>query len=308
MPRPPRALVVALGLAATLAPRAARAEPCPLEPDPGAPPVPMKAFAERLRARVDACATEARRPDAKRFCAEHGLDCTEERVRDYTRLRTLFELTRDGGPFRLRWAVTDREPTARHVWKAWSTSPPEVQSGRASATAECDELSAVLAGLARRLGVRRVGLFWPTWNHTIAAWDAAPGVRVLLPTSQIFLGCDATFDRTAFSPATQRTVYEMSPGDVPDGFLLPHALATFLLDQVAHYGGASLEVLGLLRTDRAIRLGSSVPASCGDDARAAARALRARPLDAGDRRALERYGRTELGGVGADVALERLGR
>jgi hypothetical protein len=274
----------------------ARAGPC--EPDPAAAadaPIAMRDFAGQLGARIDACATAARSADASSFCARHALVCTPQRERDYVTMRTLFELARDGGPWRLRWAITNRDPTAKHIWAAWQAAPPALASKAASATAECDELSALYAGLSRRLGVRGVGLFWPTSNHTIAAWEAAPGVRVLVPTSQIFLSCDATFDDTAFSPTKQRKVFEFPARDVPDRFMLPAGLTTFLLDQVTHYAGASLEILGALRLHRAIALGSSVPASCGGGAAGHARGAEARGLTGGDRRALLRYAATELG-------------
>ncbi|MGK3996975.1 hypothetical protein [Sorangium sp. So ce1024] len=303
------AIAFAAALAASGAP--ARAETCSsTEGDALPDALPMRDFAVRLGARIDACATDARRPDAERFCAEHGLECSAARVRDYVRVRTLFEMTRDGGPFRLRWSITDREPTARHIWAAWRQRPPLASSAEPSATAECDELSALFAGLARRLDVRGVGLFWPTSNHAIAAWDVTPTVRVLVPTSQIFLACDATFDRTTFSPSKQRFVYELGPAGAPDTLSVPRPLAAFLLDQVAHYAGASLDVLAMIRTHRALRFDSSVPASCGADVAAAAKALRARPLSLSDRRALTRYGSTELGlsAPSAEATLDRLAR
>lgn len=306
-------LLLALAVAATIAAASApaQAETCAPTDESALPDaLPMRDFAVRLGARIDACATDARRPDAERFCAERGLECSAARIRDYVRIRTLFEMTRDGGPFRLRWSITDRYPTARHIWSAWRKSPPLASSAEPSATAECDELSALFAGLSRRLDVRGVGIFWPTSNHAIAAWDVTPTVRVLVPTTQIFLSCDATFDRTTFVPSTQRFVYELRLTDVPDTAPVPRPLAVFLLDQVAHYAGASLDVLAMLRTHRALRFGSSVPASCGADAAAAAKALRARPLSPADRRALVRYASTELGltAPSPEVALDRLAR
>lgn len=308
-PRHLFALAFAAALAAPAA--AARGETCTSTEREALPDaLPMRDFAVRLGARIDACATDARHPDAERFCAEHRIECSAARIRDYVRVRTLFEMTRDGGPFRLRWSITDRDPTAKHIWAAWRQSPPLASSAAPSAKAECDELSALFAGLARRLDVRGVGLFWPTSNHTIAAWDVAPAVRVLVPTSQIFLACNATFDRTSFSPSKQRVVYELRATDVPDAFPVPRALATFLLDQIAYYAGASLDVLAMLRTHRALRFDSSLPAACGIDAAAAAKALRARPLSPPDRQALTRYGSTELGltAPSAEETLARLAR
>ncbi|WP_437909733.1 hypothetical protein WME95_18730 [Sorangium sp. So ce327] len=311
LPGPHHLLALALAAALTAPAATARAEACAATESQALPDaLPMRDFAARLGERIDACAADARRPDAERFCAEHGLECGAGRVRDYVRVRTLFEMTRDGGPFRLRWSITDRNPTAWHIWAAWRQSPPLASSAGPSATAECDELSALFAGLARRLDVRGVGLFWPTWNHTIAAWDVAPSVRVLVPTSQIFLSCDATFDRTTFLPSKQRFVYELRVTDALDSVPVPRPLAAFLLDQVAHYAGASLDVLAMIRTHRALRYGSSVPASCGEGAAAAAKALHARPLSPADRRALARYGATELGlaAPSAEAALAQIAR
>ncbi|WP_437971260.1 hypothetical protein WMF04_19055 [Sorangium sp. So ce260] len=303
------ALAFAAALAASAAP--AHAEICTSTEREALPDaLSMRDFITRLGARIDACATDARHPDAERFCAEHGIECSAARVHDYVRVRTLFEMTRDGGPYRLRWSITNRDPTARHIWAAWRHTPPPASSAAPSATAECDELSALFAGLARRLDVRGVGLFWPTSNHTIAAWDVSPAVRVLVPTSQIFLACDATFDRTTFLSSKQRVVYEIRPADVPDALPVPRALATFLLDQVAYYAGASLDVLAMIRTHRALRFDSSIPAACGDNIAAAVKGLRARPLSPPDRRALTRYGSTELGlaAPSAEETLERLAR
>lgn len=297
-----------LAYALALAPGSARAA-CPTT-DVGALPerVTMKDFGDALGERALGCAGAARRPDATAFFAAHRLDPTEERVRDYVRVRTLFEMTRDGGPWRVRWAITNQDATAKNVWAAWTRSPPVATGASPSATAECDEISALFAGLARRTGTRGVGLFWPTWNHTIAAWDVTPQVRVLVPTTQIFLECDDGFDRApAFSPTKQRTVYEFPATDVPDRTTMPRALAAFLLDQVTHYAPASLEVLGTIRTHRALAFGSSLPEGCREGAARRARALRGAPLAAADRAALERYA-VELGlsPPTADAALARI--
>lgn len=275
--------------------RLAGAEPCEVGGTSSGSPAPMKLgrFVSQLADRIDACATEARRPDAARFFATHGIAMAESGEHEYVRMRTLFELTRDGGPFRIRWAVTNEEPTSKKVWAAWRASPPPSTSTMPSATAECDEISALFANLARKMGVRRVGLFWPTWNHTIAAWEPELGVRVLIPTTQVFLGCEDTFDATSFSSSSQKVVYEFPSSDMPDSTEVPAQLSSFLLDQTTHYAGASLEVLSAIRAHRAVRLGSSVNPICAG--RALARVQAAGALSARDDRALLRYGVTELG-------------
>lgn len=287
--------IFVFSIALAMLPAAARADTC----DGAAPALParprMKDLVPILADRIDACATTARAKEGTKFWAKHGLEATPARMRDYTRMWTLFELTRDGGPFRLRWAVTNEEPSAKKVWAAWKAAPPPASTNAASATAECDEISSVFAHLATKMGVKNVGLFWPRWNHTIAAWEPAPKVRVLVPTTQIFVGCDDTFDRVAFDPKVQKTVFPFPPWDISDDLELPPALASFLVTQTAAYAGASVEVLAAIRVHRAVKLGSSVPASCTSGALAAVTRLRAEgPLRAEDQRALSRYG-VEMG-------------
>ena len=255
----------------------------------------MQELGELLGTRIDACATETRADDAARFWESHHLEATAARMRDYVRIRTVFEMTRDGGPWRLRWAITNQEPSAKMIWSEWRSHPPMTASASPSATAECDEISALFAGLSRRVGVRGVGLFWPTRDHTIAAWEPAPGVRVLVPTTQIYSSCEDTFDRSSFSPTVQKRVFELSPDDVPAATPIPRALAVFLLDQVTHYAGASLDVLAMLRLHRALALASSVKASCLEGVTHTAKRLHRTSLSARDRAALVRYGVTELG-------------
>lgn len=295
MRSPAGVVSLVFSIALAMLPNDARADTC----DASAPALPakprMRDLVPILADRIDACATNPRAKDGARFWAKHGLEATPARMRDYTRMWTLFELTRDGGPFRLRWAVTNEEPSAKKVWAAWRTAPPPPNANSASATAECDEISSVFAHLATKMGVKNVGLFWPRWNHTIAAWEPAPKVRVLVPTTQIFVGCDDTFDRVAFDPKVQKTVFPFPPWDISDDLELPPALASFLVTQTAAYAGASIEVLAAIRVHRAVTLGSSVPASCTAGALAAVARLRAEgPLRAEDHRALARYG-AEMG-------------
>src|SRR5581483_9911458 len=137
-------------------------------------PAFFAALAEHLDAHVP-----ARRADFDAFAARHELEPTDALRRDYVRAELLFEATRDGGFWRTRWAITNHDATASLVWSSWRAKPGAI------ATGECDELSALFASLARGVGVRNIGLFWPTWNHTIAAWNVTPKTRVLIPTSQI---------------------------------------------------------------------------------------------------------------------------
>ncbi|MGC4092844.1 MAG: hypothetical protein QM756_34160 [Polyangiaceae bacterium] len=144
-------------------------------------------FVERLAQIADASATEALRGEFDAFAAEHQLDPEAPQLwQDYRRLRALFEAVRDGGSWRLRWAITDQEPTSRLIWRAWESVGQSGNPGAVTANAECDELSSLYSFLARRLGVRGVGLFYPTWNHTIATWTPTQrpkGSSLLIPNS-----------------------------------------------------------------------------------------------------------------------------
>ena len=225
-------------------------------------PVTFRDFTTALGDELDKLDLGAVRATYQEFAQEHGLDPeTPGLFKDYSRLRILFEATRDGGYWHLRWDITNQEPSAAKIWHAWQSQPLVEAFGQPLATAECDELSALYALLARRLGVDRVGLFYPTWNHTIAAWalgDARRKIRVaLVPTTQIFLGCNETFDTKAFR--TQMTSIEPYPRwDIRDNSPIPKAKAAYLLEQVRVYGPTTLELQALLRARRALELNSSM--------------------------------------------------
>jgi hypothetical protein len=230
------------------------------------------------------------------FARERGLDPDAPGLFvNYARLRILFEAVRDGGYWRLRWDITNQEPSAVGIWHAWQKQPLDETFGHAMATAECDEISALYALLARRIGVDRVGLFYPTWNHTIAAWTCGD-VRhkhrlVLVPTTQIFLGCNETFDTTAFK--TQMTSIEPYPRwDIRDDSPIPRNVAKFLLDQVRVFGPTSLELQALLRARRAYALKSSV-GKCSEYRAELGQWLRGK-LTCADRRALRYFAAHEL--------------
>jgi hypothetical protein len=119
-----------------------------------------------------------------------------------------------------------------------------------TASAECDELSALFAFLVERAGVRSVGLFWPYPNHTVAVWVLHPNgseVRVVVPTSQIFLNVNDSFGTRKFNAWHQKTIYEYKRRDVPDNFELPKPLLEFFLQQMDKYAGASDSTLQEIR-------------------------------------------------------------
>jgi hypothetical protein len=255
-------------------------------------------FWSALGQQLDALDTGALSAAFSAFAAQHGADANSPMLRrDFMRLWAMFEATRDGGWWRLRWQVTDQEPSSVQIWKAWNRSPPAQSFATPSAVAECDEITALFSVTARRLGVRGVGLFYPTWNHVIAGWapegldQTKRGNVVLIPTTQIFLGCQDTFDQTSFKPPKQ--VYEFPRYDVKDNAPMPAPLAAFLLEQVRAYGEASPRLLALIRTKRAELLESSL-GNCS----AYRRQLRgelASSLSCADRRALRHLASRELG-------------
>jgi hypothetical protein len=127
------------------------------------------------------------------------------------------------------------------------------------------------AFLVERAGVKSVGLFWPYPNHTVAVWTVRPttaaAVRVVVPTSQIFLDETDFFDTKKFDPWHQKTIYEYTRRDVSDSFELPKPLFDFFLEQVDKYGGASEVTLQQLRYLReGVFLGSWTPEKAAREA------------------------------------------
>ena len=209
--------------------------------------------------------TPAVRADFATLRAAHDLPDDAALLKDYVRVKLIFEAARDGGFWHLRWQVTNRQPNSEQVWRQWSqgslrqgASPDEVG---ATATAECDELSALFAVLVRRLGVERVGLFWPRWNHVVAVWTVqnrnGQDVRIVVPTSQVFLERDASLDTRGFDPYQQTTIYPYLRRDVSDTHPLPVRLARFFLQQAWRYAGLPQAELQRLRNRRSAKLGGS---------------------------------------------------
>jgi hypothetical protein len=184
------------------------------------------------------------------FLTAHQLSPDSVRYSDFVIIRLLFEATRDAGFWNMHWSITDQPPNSDRIWSQWRAvhrpSPAEP-----TATAECDELSALYAFLVERSGIKSVGLFWPAANHTVAVWvlqpRAGPVIRVVVPTSQIFLEETDSFDTKKFNPWRQKTIYEYTRRDVPDSFELPKPLVDFFLKQIDIYGGASDATLQRLR-------------------------------------------------------------
>jgi hypothetical protein len=208
-------------------------------------------FIRILRAKAETLeSASGMRSGFQSFTSAHKLPPESVRYSDYVVVRLLFEATRDAGFWNLHWAITDQPPNSDRIWHQWQSAnrPSAVES---TATAECDELSALYAFLVERAGVKGVGLFWPAANHTVAVWVLQPAtgpvVRVVVPTTQIFLEENDRFDTKKFDPWRQKTIYEYTRRDVPDSFELPKPLFDFFLQQVDKYGGASDATLQQLR-------------------------------------------------------------
>jgi hypothetical protein len=176
------------------------------------------------------------------------------RYADFVIVRLLFEATRDAGLWNLHWTITDREPNSDNIWRQWqAVQKPSFTTP--TAAAECDELSALYAFLARSLGIKGVGLLWPTSNHTVAAWEihppSGPAVRIVVPTTQIFLTETDLFATKKFDPWRQRSIYEYTRRDALSALKLSRPLVGFFLGQAERYGGATDTTLQQLRYLRA---------------------------------------------------------
>jgi hypothetical protein len=172
------------------------------------------------------------------------------RYPDYVLSKLLYEATRDAGFWNLHWTITNHDPNSDYVWQQWRAlqSPSPLIP---TADAECDELSALYAFLMRRAGVRGAGLFWPYSNHTVAVWvlhsPKGQELRIVVPTTQLFLSEADFFGTRSFDPWRQKQIYEYTRRDVPDTFRLPQPLFDFFLRQVDRYAGASNTTLQQLR-------------------------------------------------------------
>jgi hypothetical protein len=243
-------------------------------PEPVAPPPPLDPFPDRedvsveeLFAAIDRLADEiADAPDVRRDFLElveaKGLLDSPELYRDYVRVKLAFEATRDAGLWHLHWDITNEQPNSDRIWSQWKgAAVPDADAPRATAIAECDELSALFAFVARGLGVHGIGLFWPTWNHVVAVWTV-PGVqtetgspvRILVPTSQIFLTQDDTLGTEGFNAWKQKTIYEYRRRDVKPEHRIDADLARFFVRQIAEHGRASQAELQRARNERDARL------------------------------------------------------
>jgi hypothetical protein len=75
----------------------------------------------------------------------------------------------------------------------------------------------------------------------------AGAVRIVIPTTQIFLDETDYWGTKKFDPWIQKAIYEYVRRDVPDNFEIPKPLFDFFLQQADKYAGASDATLQLLR-------------------------------------------------------------
>jgi hypothetical protein len=214
--------------------------------------VPYRVFVEEMRRVADRLTTA---PEVERsyraLLADYDLTPADVSSQSHSRVRLVFEATRDGGLWGIKWAITNRMPWSDAIWQQWREVDFQGEEPDVTAIAECDELSALFSLLARDVGIQGfVGLHWPAWNHTVAVWevrrgatekDPGVGVRMMAPTSQIWLSREATLGSREFS--TGRVVFPYARQDRKPDSELPVALARFLIERVERYGALSTEAL-----------------------------------------------------------------
>jgi hypothetical protein len=223
----------------------------PSQPTSSAQGVPLAQFVRTIRDKAKTLEKSSGMHMAfQSFLVAHHLSPDSVHYSDFVIVRLLYEATRDAGFWNMHWSITDQPPNSDRIWSQWK-AVRRPSPAAPTATAECDELSALYAFLVERAGVKSVGLLWPTANHTVAVWVlqpvAGPVIRVVVPTSQIFLEETDSFDTKKFNPWRQKTIYEYTRRDVPDTFELPKPLVDFFLRQIDIYGGASDATLQRLR-------------------------------------------------------------
>lgn len=201
-------------------------------------------FVELERVAADMETEPAVRADYEALILAHGLTDTDALYRDYVRVKLAFEATRDGGWWHLRWDITNKKPNSDEIWKQWARATVgDDEAPTPTAIAECDELSALFAFVGRKLGVRHLGLFWPQWNHVVAVWtvqsDDDTPVRIVVPTSQIFLDADDSLGTDGFDPWTQKKIFEYRRRDVKGSHRIDAQLARFFVLQARRHGGRS---------------------------------------------------------------------
>lgn len=248
------------------------------ESEPEPPPPEPAPFAGRETVRVEEllaaiidelpaiAASPAVRDDYDAFRAAFELEHDETLYLDYVRIKVAFEATRAGGWWGVEWDITNEQPNSDKIWAQWQAlelgpAPATVDSltplPLVTATAECDELSALFSFIAQRIGLSRgseVGLLWPVSNHTVAVWTIdAKGdrpTRVVVPTSQVFLDSTQTLGTREFNAWRQKTIFDYRRQDADKSLELPGALASAFVLAIRTHGPRSQLELQSLRNTR----------------------------------------------------------
>lgn len=119
--------------------------------------VPLSQLQAALRLKAQALAgSPGMRQSFLWFAKERGIAVQNLRYSDYVTVRLIFEATRDAGFWNMHWTITNQPPNSDNVWRQWEkdTDPSFIKP---TASAECDELSALFAFLVERQGVKSVG-------------------------------------------------------------------------------------------------------------------------------------------------------
>jgi hypothetical protein len=223
----------------------------PQQPAPRAADTTLARLVSEVRARAKALENSSgMRLGFQSFTAAYKIAPGSISYSDFVMVRLLYEATRDAGFWNMHWTITNMPPNSDRVWSQWK-AVKDVSPLTPTASAECDELSALYAFLVERAGVRSVGLFWPYPNHTVAVWVVHPvngtEVRVVVPTSQTFLDVTDSFGTKKFNAWHQKTIFEYKRRDASDTFELPKPLYDFFLRQMDKYAGASDSTLQEIR-------------------------------------------------------------
>jgi hypothetical protein len=220
--------------------------------------VTVDAFFTELKAQIPLWAdAPAVKQDYQQFLKQYALSDSPTLYQDYVRVLLAFEATRAGGLWGNAWNVTDQLPQSDKVWHQWQQSAAKDILPTTTAVAECDELSALFAVVAHGIGLSKdstVGLLWPTSNHTVAVWipnnASAKPVRVVVPTSQIFLDGEQSLGTTAFDPWKQKVIYDYRRVDVSKETKLPASLARAMISAVQKNAHLSQKELQTQRNQR----------------------------------------------------------
>ena len=82
-------------------------------------------------------------------------------------------------------------------------------------------------------------------------------VRIIVPTSQVFISANATLGTKEFDPNKQKTIYDYSRQDVALTHKIPASLARMMINQVKNFGGKSTAFLQARRNRLSKKLGGS---------------------------------------------------